>query len=44
MSRVFLAEDVGLKRAVVIKVLHPELAVGVSADRFHTHLGPDLSQ
>ena len=35
MSRVFLAEDIGLKRAVVIKVLHPELAVGVSADRFH---------
>ena len=35
MSRVFLADDLALQRAVVIKVLHPELAAGVNAERFH---------
>lgn len=34
MSRVFLAEERLLNRHVVIKVLSPELAVGVSAERF----------
>ena len=34
MSRVFLARDVGLDRKVVIKALLPELAMGVSAQRF----------
>ena len=34
MSRVFVAEDAALGRKVVVKVLAPELAVGVSADRF----------
>src|SRR5437868_13308548 len=34
MSRVFLAEDVALGRRVVVKVLAPELAEGLSADRF----------
>jgi len=54
MSRVFLAEDVGLERPVVIKVLHPELAAGVNAERFrrevqllarlqHPHIVPILS-
>ena len=54
MSRVFLAEDNALQRAVVIKVLHPELAAGVNADRFnrevllsarlqHPHIVPVLS-
>ena len=35
MSRVFLADDNALHRAVVIKVLHPELAAGVNAERFN---------
>jgi tRNA A-37 threonylcarbamoyl transferase component Bud32/tetratricopeptide (TPR) repeat protein len=54
MSRVFLAEDVALHRDVVIKVLHPELAAGVNAERFnrevllsarlqHPHIVPVLS-
>lgn len=34
MSRVFLAHDQALGRDVVIKVLAPELAEGLSADRF----------
>ena len=34
MSRVFLARDVALDRAVVVKVLSPDLAAGVSAQRF----------
>ncbi|HVF38538.1 MAG TPA: serine/threonine-protein kinase, partial [Gemmatimonadaceae bacterium] len=34
MSRVFLAEDRALGRMVVLKVLSPELAEGMSADRF----------
>ncbi|HEV8445415.1 MAG TPA: protein kinase [Gemmatimonadaceae bacterium] len=34
MSRVFLATETALDRAVVIKVISPELAAGVSASRF----------
>src|SRR6185436_18417438 len=34
MSRVFLAEETALGRKVVIKLLPPELAAVVSADRF----------
>src|SRR6185369_2082514 len=34
MAHVFLAEEIALGRQVVIKVLDPELAVGVSAERF----------
>src|SRR5881398_4086499 len=38
MSRVFLAEEVRLSRQVVVKVLPPELAAGVSADRFEREI------
>ena len=34
MSRVFLAEEVALGRRVVVKVLAPELAEGLSSERF----------
>jgi TolB-like protein/tRNA A-37 threonylcarbamoyl transferase component Bud32 len=34
MSRVFLAEEIALGRQVVVKVLPPDLAAGVSAERF----------
>ena len=34
MSRVFVAEEIALGRRVVVKVLAPELAEGLSADRF----------
>ena len=34
MARVFVAEEVALGRRVVVKVLAPELAEGLSADRF----------
>ncbi len=54
MSRVFLADDASLGRAVVIKVLAPELAAGLNAERFkreimlaaqlqHPHIVPVLS-
>ncbi len=54
MSRVFVAHETALGRKVVIKVLLPELAVGVSVDRFrreiqlaaqlqHPHIVPLLS-
>ena len=54
MSRVFLAEEVALGRQVVVKVLPPEVAAGVNADRFkreiqlaarlqHPHIVPVLS-
>jgi serine/threonine-protein kinase len=54
MSRVFLAEEVALGRRVVIKVLAPELAAGVSGERFrrevqlaaklqHPHIVPLLA-
>ena len=38
MSRVFLATEKALRRRVVIKVLSPELARGVSADRFRLEI------
>src|SRR2546421_306676 len=38
MSRVFLAEEVRLGRQVVVKVLPPELAAGVSAERFEREI------
>ena len=38
MSRVFLAEDTRLGRRVVVKVLSPELGVGISADRFEREI------
>ncbi|MGH7711325.1 MAG: protein kinase domain-containing protein, partial [Gemmatimonadaceae bacterium] len=34
MSRVFLAQETALQRKVVVKVLAPELAEGLSAERF----------
>src|SRR5919202_6426638 len=34
MSRVFVATDTRLARPVVVKVLAPELAAGLSAERF----------
>ncbi len=34
MSRVFVATETALRRKVVVKVLSPELAAGVSANRF----------
>jgi serine/threonine protein kinase len=34
MSRVFVAEELELGRKVVVKVLPPEMAAGVNADRF----------
>ncbi len=54
MSRVFVAHETALGRKVVIKVLLPELAAGVSVDRFrreiqlaaqlqHPHIVPLLS-
>ena len=54
MSRVFLAEESALGRKVVIKVLPPEIAAGVSVERFrreiqlaarlqHPHIVPVLS-
>jgi len=38
MSRVFVAEDVELGRKVVVKVLPPEMAAGVNADRFRREI------
>jgi serine/threonine-protein kinase len=38
MARVYLAEDRELQRRVVIKVLPPELALGVSAKRFRSEI------
>src|SRR5688572_23322545 len=38
MSRVFLASEQALRRRVVIKVLPPELARGVSAERFRLEI------
>src|SRR3569832_200946 len=34
MSRVYLAQDVALRRLVVVKVLPPDLAAGVNVERF----------
>ena len=38
MSRVFVARDLRLDRRVVIKLLRPELAAGVSAERFRREI------
>jgi len=38
MSHVFIAEETALGRRVVIKLLPPELAAGVSADRFRREI------
>jgi serine/threonine-protein kinase len=38
MSHVFVAEDVELGRKVVVKVLPPEMAAGVNADRFRREI------
>lgn len=38
MSRVFLASEARLKRRVVVKVLAPELAAGVSVERFEREI------
>src|SRR5207253_2471421 len=38
MSRVFLAEEVRLGRHVVVKVLPPEMAAGVSINRFEREI------
>jgi serine/threonine protein kinase/tetratricopeptide (TPR) repeat protein len=54
MSRVFVAEDITLGRRIVVKVLPPEMASGVSIERFkreislaarlqHPHIVPLLS-
>jgi tRNA A-37 threonylcarbamoyl transferase component Bud32/TolB-like protein len=54
MSRVYLAEELGLGRHVVVKVLPPELGAGVNVDRFrretqlaaslqHPHIVPLLT-
>ena len=54
MSRVFLVNDLALERKIVLKVLPPELAAGLSVDRFkrevqlaasfqHPHIVPVLS-
>jgi eukaryotic-like serine/threonine-protein kinase len=54
MSRVFLADEVRLSRQVVVKVLPPEMAAGVSGERFereirlaaalqHPHIVPVLT-
>ena len=38
MSRVFVADETRLKRKVVVKVLSPELAQGLSAERFQREI------
>src|SRR6184192_3860142 len=38
MSRVFLAQEVRLGRQVVVKVLPPDMAAGVSAERFEREI------
>src|SRR4051812_3791011 len=38
MSRVFLARDTTLARDVVVKVLSPDLAAGVSVERFRREI------
>jgi eukaryotic-like serine/threonine-protein kinase len=39
MSRVFIAEEASLGRKVVVKVIAPELAEGMSAERFRREIG-----
>ena len=37
-SRVFVAQELRLERKVVVKVLSPDLAQGLSADRFEREI------
>src|SRR5689334_9043171 len=54
MSRVFVAQEIALGRAVVVKVVHPEMAAAVNIERFrreiqlsaqlqHPHIVPVLT-
>src|SRR5262245_46209732 len=38
MARVFVAQEMRLRRQVVVKVLSPELAAGISAERFEREI------
>lgn len=38
MSRVFVAHEIALGRTVALKVLSPELAAGISIERFHREI------
>ena len=38
MSRVFVADEARLRRKVVVKVLSPEMAEGISAERFEREI------
>jgi hypothetical protein len=38
MSRVFVVEELWLRRKLVVRVLSPELAAGVSAERFQPEI------
>jgi len=38
MSRVFVARDMTLGRRIVVKILPPEMAAGVSVERFHREI------
>ncbi len=40
MSRVFVADDEALERNVVVKIVTPELAEGVSVERFTLEVRP----
>ena len=44
MSRVFLAQEVRLGRQVVVKVLPPEMAAGVSAERFEREIRLEIGR
>lgn len=38
MSRVFVVEETALRRKVVVKLLSPELAQGISVERFEREI------
>src|SRR5688572_3584284 len=38
MCRVFVATDTALRRRVVVKVLAPDLAIGINVDRFEREI------
>ena len=42
MSRVFVAEELRLGRRVVVKVLPPEMAAGVSVERFEQEIAAEM--
>ena len=44
MSRVFVAEEQRLERQVVINVLSPELAQGISVERFEREIQARLGR